>query len=243
MTHVWDTLLTETDRRVIEASGFGKSPKLGVRPCLLIIDVQNIYAGPDRPITEVIGELPFGCGDRAHRAVEHIQVVLQTARALAVPVFYSRQVQRRTLAFSTGITKTDKVDERNLEGSRGVQIVDAIAPTGNDIVIDKSYASLFYGTPVLSYLIKLGIDTLLICGGSTSGCVRATAVDAVMRNYTVAIVEDCVYDRIEASHTMNLFDLWLKYAALISSDEAAHYLQGLRAEMPSATAALSAQAS
>ncbi len=93
--------------------------------------------------------------------------------------------------------------------------------------IDKSYASAFYGTSLLSILIKLKVDTLIVAGGTTSGCVRATCVDAISRNFDVAVVEDCVYDRISVSHKVALLDLWMKYCDVISRDEAIEYASRL----------------
>jgi len=104
-------------------------------------------------------------------------------------------------------------------------MVEAIASQEGDFVIDKSYASAFYGTPLLSVLIKLKVDTLIVAGGTTGGCVRATCVDAISRNFDVAVVEDCVYDRISASHKVALLDLWMKYCDVMSRDEALAYLK------------------
>lgn len=102
--------------------------------------------------------------------------------------------------------------------------MDEIAPLEEDLVVDKSYASAFYGTPMVSYLNGLRVDTILITGGTTSGCVRATTVDAITRNYDVAVVGDCVFDRIEVSHKVSLFDMWMKYCDVITSEEALEYL-------------------
>jgi nicotinamidase-related amidase len=114
-----------------------------------------------------------------------------------------------------------------LEGTKGTSIVDDIAPQEGDLVVDKSYASAFYGTSLLSILIKLRGDTLIVAGGTTSGCVRATCVDAISRNFDVAVVEDCVYDRISVSHKVALLDLWMKYCDVISHQEAVQYINAL----------------
>ena len=81
--------------------------------------------------------------------------------------------------------------------------------------------------PLLSWLVKLRIDSLILVGGSTSGCVRASAVDAVTRNFNVAVVEDCVYDRISISHAAGLLDMWMKYCDVMNSEEAAAYIRAL----------------
>jgi len=99
-----------------------------------------------------------------------------------------------------------------------------LAPKKGDLVINKSYSSAFYGTPLLSFLIKLRTDTLIVTGGTSSGCIRATCVDGVSRNLNVAVVEDCVFDRISVSHKVALLDLWMKYCDVITSEEAIRYL-------------------
>jgi len=96
-------------------------------------------------------------------------------------------------------------------------------------VLRKAKPSAFFGTPLLSYLIELGIDTLLVMGGVTSGCVRATVVDAFSNNYRVGLVIDGTFDRYEASHKVNVFDMHAKYADVISAEEAVAYLTGMPA--------------
>lgn len=93
-------------------------------------------------------------------------------------------------------------------------------------MLDKSYASAFYGTPLPTWLVNLGADTILLTGVSTSGCVRATAVDAVTHGYRVAVVADAVADRIDASHRVSLLDLWMKYTDLVDTADAVAYLEG-----------------
>lgn len=124
--------------------------------------------------------------------------------------------------------KANRKADSFINGHLGTQIVDEIAPLAEDIVVDKSYASVFYGTPLVSYLNGLGVDTILMTGGVTSGCVRATVVDAISRNYNVAVIEDCVFDRIEISHKVSLMDMWIKYCDVISLEEALKYLEGQR---------------
>lgn len=127
------------------------------------------------------------------------------------------------------IRNIEKVRQAAKEaGIPGTQIVAELAPDDTDLVVDKSCASAFFGTPFISYLIKMKADTLIIVGGSTSGCVRATAVDAVTHNFNVAVLEDCVYDRITLSHKAGLLDLWMKYCDVLSSDTAVKYLKELK---------------
>jgi maleamate amidohydrolase len=112
-------------------------------------------------------------------------------------------------------------------GVRGNNIVKEIAPLAHEFVIEKLKPSAFYGTPLLGYLIDLGVDTLLVCGTTTSGCVRATVLDAFNHNYHISIVEECTFDRFESSHAINLFDMNAKYADVIGVDEATDYMRGI----------------
>lgn len=219
---LWDDILSPADREVIRRGGYGQPRGLGERPALLIIDPQYNYAGADKPILEQIQEWPSGVGESAWRAMERIKPLIRAFREKQRPIIYTRQVQK-SIAFDGFAAKAVRSSSQYLEGTKGTSIVEAIAPQEGDVVIDKSYASAFYGTLLLSVLIKLKVDTLIVTGGTTGGCVRATCVDAISRNFDVAVVEDCVYDRISASHKVALLDLWMKYCDVLSTDEALDY--------------------
>jgi maleamate amidohydrolase len=221
--YVWDDILTETDREVIRRGGYGRRRGLGKRPALMLIDPQYNYAGADRPILEQIQKWPSGVGTAAWRAVERIREVLKVCRGKSLPVIFTRHVQK-DLKFDGFAMKTVRDQSLYLVGSRGTSIIATLLPEEGEIVIDKSYASAFYGTPLLSYLVRLGIDTLIITGGTTSGCVRAACIDAVTSGFNVAVVADCVYDRISVSHKTSLLDLWMKYCDVMGSDEVLVYL-------------------
>ena len=109
-------------------------------------------------------------------------------------------------------------------GRMGTEIVEAVAPLEDELIIDKPYASAFWGTPLLTYLVQLQADSILVAGVSTSGCVRATAVDAITRGFRTAVIWDGVADRVQISHKAALLELWMKYTDLMSGDEAASYL-------------------
>ena len=95
------------------------------------------------------------------------------------------------------------------------------------MIIPKSYTSAFYGTPLQSYLVTLGIYTIIIVGGSTSGCCRAMAVDAVSRSNYLVYVKDCLFDRIEISHKAALLDVWMKYGDVMDSNDVKKYFRTL----------------
>jgi maleamate amidohydrolase len=102
-----------------------------------------------------------------------------------------------------------------------------ITPASGDIVIQKDKPSAFFGTPLLSYLIALHVDSLLVTGTTTSGCIRATVIDGFSYNLPLAIVEECTFDRGEVSHKINLFDMQAKYADVVSLAETLEFLRGL----------------
>ncbi len=108
-----------------------------------------------------------------------------------------------------------------------MQIVKDIEPKDDDLIIEKKKPSVFFGTPLMSYLHDWGVDTLLVCGVSTSGCVRATVIDAFSYNFSLGIVEECTFDRGQASHAINLWDMHAKYADVITLEDAKAYLAGL----------------
>lgn len=224
--HVWDDLLSERDARVIANAGYGRPRGLGASPVLMVIDCQHNYIGDDAPVDRQQERWPAGGGADAWAAVRRITGLIAAARSSAVPVLYTRNVQKRTVRFDSFAAKSTWDKSRSLDDAEGSAIVDDIAPVDGDLVLDKSYASAFYGTPLTTWLVALGVDTILMTGVSTSGCVRATAVDGVTRGYRVAVVADAVADRIEVSHRASLLDLWMKYTDLLDAAAAAAYLEG-----------------
>ena len=227
ITDTWDSFLSDTDRKVIENAGYGKARGLGDSPLLTVIDCQYNYIGADEPILDQQDRWPAGGGEGAWAAVRITGNLLTEARESGVPVLYTRNVQKRTMKFDSFAGKSTWDKSATLDNAEGSRIVSEIAPQDGDLVLDKSYASAFFGTPLVTYLVGLGVDTLLICGVSTSGCVRATAVDAVTRGFKVAVVADAVADRIVASHKVALLDMWMKYTDVIDSEAAQTYIHSL----------------
>jgi len=223
MAYVWEDALTEVDRIVIEKGGYGQKRGFGENPALVIIDPQYNYVGADKPIEDQLEEWPSGGGEGAWRAIERIKELKDLATTRNIPIIYTRNVQKKSTSFDSFAVKAKRDNTKYIDGNPATQIVEELTPNEHDLVVDKSYASTFFGTPFISYLIKMGVDTLILVGGSTSGCVRATAVDAVTHNFNVAVVEDCTYDRIQLSHKAGLLDLWMKYCDVIKASEVSEY--------------------
>lgn len=224
---IWDDVISETERKIYEIGGWGKRMGFGQRPAVVVVDVNYDFVGDKpEPILESIKRWRFSCGDVGWRGVTAIHELLQVARQKNVPIIYTT-VEHRPDALDYGRDRDKNFrtgESTSLPDAKGPQIPDEIAPTTTDIVISKKKASAFFGTPLASYLIDLNIDTLLVAGVSTSGCVRATVVDGHAYNFRVCVVEEATFDRSEAAHKVNLFDMHMKYADVVSLGETKKYL-------------------
>ena len=230
LKRIWDGLVTGEDLAVYKAAGYGSKSSWGNHPALLIVDVNYNFVG-DRPepILKSIERFPNSCGEAGWRAVERIARILAATRSAGIPVFYTTQIPVRD---ATAAGAWARKNSRFLAGSgkrgvQGVEIVKNIEPALGDIVILKDKPSAFFGTSLVSYLNELRVDTVIVVGGTTSGCVRATVVDAFSYNYRVIVVEDGCFDRGSASHAVNLFDIHSKYGDVVPTAEAVDYLDGL----------------
>jgi nicotinamidase-related amidase len=224
---IWDRFLTERDREVFANSGYGRRAGFGERPAFLIIDVNYNFTG-ERPekVTDSIQKWRNSCGEEAWAAIGVIGRVLDACRARNLPIIYSTNSRRPDGWDCTSRKwKNHRALENYEQESDGNRIVDEIAPQPQDILIIKPKPSVFFGTPLLSYLIHLKVDTLIVVGVATSGCVRATVTDAFSNNFRVIMVEDGCFDRSEASHAISLRDLDAKYADVIHSSEVLAHLR------------------
>jgi maleamate amidohydrolase len=221
----WDAIIPQSEKDAYRAAGFGRRTGLGKRPALLIIDVQYRTVGTEpRPFWEAIKEFPTACGQVGWDAVPHITRLLALFRAKGWPVLYPYVSQKE--AFDKG-RLADKVPALMTVAKRGYDFVAQVAPDQNDVLLPKKHPSAFFGTPLVSYLIERGIDTLVVTGCTTSGCVRGTVVDGFAYNFRVLVPYECVYDRSQVSHAVNLFDMSEKYADVMSTDEALAALQSV----------------
>lgn len=231
MERPWESLIPEAEKVVYRAAGYGKRGTWGERPGLMIVDVNYNFTG-DRPepILESIKRFRNSCGEVAWQTIPRIAALLDAARGHGVPVFYSTQGYRND---ALGVGSWGQKNARALTPSEeslrfGAEIVKEIAPLPDEVVVRKDKPSAFFGTALVSHLTARGIDTVIIAGTTTSGCVRATAVDAFSYNYRVVVVEDCVFDRGDTPHRLNLFDLESKYADVVAAKDVITYFEGRR---------------
>lgn len=215
--------ITEEDLAAYEAAGFANRTGFGVRPAVVVIDVQNRTVGPRKPVLEAIAEsgYPPACGERAWAAIDNISPIVDAARANSVPVLFATVAPKRPEGagaferINPGITSVDDM---------GYAFPDEVTPRSGELIVPKNGPSAFFGTPFAAYLNARQIDTLILLGCTTSGCVRATAVDAFALNYHVIVAHDGVYDRAAVSHEVSLFELDNKYADVLPSTEILEYL-------------------
>lgn len=231
MERIWDKFLTERDKKVLEQSGYGKRGGFGTRPALFIIDVQYNFCGdePGESIFEGLKKYRTHCGEAGWEAVEYIERLLELARDKNIPIFYT-QAERRPDLLDSGVQvgKSHRGTEKTvLAGTHATQTVEPLKPRPEDFLIGKRKPSAFFGTVFMSHLNFLDVDTLIMTGCTTSGCLRASTVDAFSYNFKVVIPEEAAFDRFEASHAINLFDLNCKYADVIPTAEVEDYLRGL----------------
>ncbi len=228
---IWEKFLTAEDKKVFDAAGYAEPAGYGERPAVLVIDVSYAFTGDrDEPILESIRTWPNSCGEHAWRAVPHLRRLLAAAREKGLPVIYTTAEYRGDKwDYGSWSWKNRRAPEwEGREQKRdGNDIIDEIAPHPQDIVVHKLKPSAFHGTPLKSFLTLLKADSVIVTGTTTSGCVRATVIDAFSENFRVAVVEEACFDRSQASHAINLCDMNAKYADVVSIEEVLAHVEGL----------------
>jgi len=227
---VWDEIITEQDRIVYEHAGWGKVAGYGERPALLVVDVIYNFVGDEpKPVLESIKEWRYSCGEVGWEGVHALERLIAKARQKRIPIFYTTW-ERRADKLDNGAwnRKNYRVDDPiDVAGHKGNEIVAEVAPHPQDLTFVKKKPSAFFATPLVSYLLDMKVDTIILTGTTTSGCVRATAVDGFSYNYYVVVPEECVWDRGEVTHKINLFDIHQKYGDVVDLNNVLGYLDSL----------------
>ena len=217
--HCWKDIVDEEIIEIYEP--YRREVRVGRNPAVLAIDLYNkAYQGGDRPVREVNRRYSGSCGENAWRAIAPTRLLLDAARRAGLPIIYTTRH-----ADTDGVHSTHRRIGR--EGEDLYHIKEELAPAPGDLVVYKERASGFFGTPLIAHLRKVGADSLIICGESTSGCVRASTVDAYSYGFHNVLVEECTFDRSMLSHKVNLFDLHHKYADVMHVDEVVAHLDSL----------------
>jgi len=229
---VWDKFLTEEDKAVFKASGYGVVGEYGKKPAVLVVDVNYNFTGDrNEPILESIKRWPNSCGEYAWEALPHLQTLLDASRKKGLPVIYTTGTSREDGwdrgGWSWKNSRTSEARKHHVSNLDGNEINAEIAPEAQDIVIKKLKPSGFFGTPLAAFLVQLGADSIIMTGTTTSGCVRASVIDAFSLNYKITLVEEGCFDRAQASHAINLCDMNAKYANVMPLSNVLSYIHTL----------------
>lgn len=199
----------------------------GVRPVLVAVDLYDlVYDGGSLPVVDLMEKYPASCGEHAWRALPGTIKLFGSARASNIPIVH--------VTYDTRI----ETDPRNVHPTNRkrrqpdlalYKFKEELAPREGELVVYKKRASGFFGTPLSAFLNEMGADMLYFAGESTSGCLRASVIEAVAYGYPVAVVADGTFDRHPLNHKVSLLDLHLKYATVVDLDTA---LNSMRANMP-----------
>lgn len=205
----------EQARRVYAEARLGQSVTLGSRPAILVVDFTCGFTDP-----------AYEAGSDLTAEVEATARLLATARSQGIPVVFT------TIGFEPSgrdgglwLEKFPALAELAL-GQRPVEIDPRLQHREDETIVLKKGASAFFGTNLSAILVSQGVDTVVLCGATTSGCIRATAVDLMQHGFPALVPRECVGDRASAPHEANLFDIQAKYADVVSLEETIAYLAG-----------------
>lgn len=186
----------------------------GQRPALLVVDFINAYITPGSPLY----------APAVITAVAETATLLPLARQKGVPIIYTRVIYSQSGRDGGIFVQKVPLLRRMIEGEPLADIVPTLLPAPDDVIINKQYASAFFGTSLAPMLTSLSIDTLILTGCSTSGCIRATAVDGMQHGFRVIVPRQCVGDRHPAPHEANLFDIDSKYGDVVDKSAVINFL-------------------
>lgn len=206
-----------SDLDIYKKQHFGQKIGFGRQPALLIIDFQVGFCSPD-----LLG------GFNINQAIDQTAKLLKNARAAKVPVAHVRfGTEAQGVDIGTFAIKVPSLKKLSAD-SKEAQFADAVKPKKGEWVSLKRHSSAFFGTNLASWLSFVGADTLFITGCTTSGCVRASTIDASAYGLRPMVVTDCVGDRAEGPHNASIFDMGQKYADLVTAKEASAYFATLK---------------
>lgn len=210
----WMKGIPESEFRTYEKTGHRKPLDFGENPALVVIDVTIGFVGSKpQSLEEALEEYSSSCGDAFWKRLPNYQRLLELFREKGYPIIYTNE-DIYNQKFGGKATKS--VRQINREDPKLNQIPEAVAPLEGEWVLAKPKASMFFNTSLNAYLTKQKVNTLVVCGGSTSGCLRASVVDAFSHGYAPFVVEDACFDRSYYAHCANLFDMDAKYANVVS---------------------------
>jgi nicotinamidase-related amidase len=213
-------MLTEyfkTARAFYESKGIGKKIGFGEKAAVIVVDFVKGFTDPECPL-----------GADYSDAVEKTKQLLDLAREKNVPIYFTGQSYQKDLADAGVWGDKLGLSKFLVEGSTWVQLDERLGKLDLEPMVIKKYSSAFFGTSLQSMLVVNRIDTIIVTGCVTSGCIRATVVDGVSLGYRVIVPVECVADRHEVPHEANLFDIDTKYGDVVSLQDVLNYLNNLK---------------
>jgi maleamate amidohydrolase len=206
----------EEAREVYAKARIGESVTLGSRPAVLVVDLSCGFTDPE-----------CGLGSDLSAEVEATKRLLDAARARGLPVVFTTIGYEPSLKDAgIWVQKVPGLAELQV-GGQWVEIDPRLEPREDETIVLKKGASAFFGTNLAAILVSLGVDSVILCGATTSGCIRATAIDLLQNGWPTLVPRECVGDRAQAPHESNLFDIQSKYADVVSLEEALAYVESI----------------
>lgn len=209
----WKDVLGSEDAGNLARYARSRGAYQGNSPTLMVVDVTEAFVGPDLPVAEAQETWRQACGEKAWAAVPAIVRLIAAFRSADRPVMFTTPDggQKWTGPVTRGTSSSDQ--------AAGRRIIAPLKPADDEWVLKKPKASAFFGTPLVTSLVNGGCDTIVLAGGTTSGCVRATAVDGCSYGFEMLVAEDGCFDRATLSHLVSLADLDAKYARVLPADQ------------------------
>src|SRR5215204_2917224 len=216
--------MSDETREIYERARLGQSVSLGARPAVLVVDFSRGFTDPESTM-----------GSELTQEVEATNRLLGAAREREIPVIFT------TIGFEPNLKdgalwleKAPGLGEL-IVGGKWVEIDPRLERREEETVILKKGASAFFGTNLPSILVSQGVDTIVLCGATTSGCIRATAIDLLQYGYPTLVPRECVGDRAQEPHEANLVDIQAKYADVVSVEDALSYLESVKQKAGTST--------
>jgi maleamate amidohydrolase len=222
--HTWEDVIDDEIREI--AGNYEARKGFRERPALLCIDNYNaVFGDRPEPVLQSMKRFPSSCGLAAWEALKPTKRLMAAARAAAISVIHTTRDDLSQSRRST-LSSTKRIRGRRDSDSAWDHVFfPELVPKDGELVIRKTRASAFFGTSLIAHLTQMDVNQLIVCGNSTSGCVRASVIEGFMYGFNVAVVEECVFDRNWLSHKVNLFDMNSKYADVIFLKDALTYLK------------------
>jgi len=215
---IWDDVIPSEDLKMFAKAKMGGKVLYGKKPAIIVVDMTYGF---------VDSAYPLGCSSMGWPAVHAVKKLIEKGRDIGIPIFYTKELKSNK-KLEKGRWKYQGKLEKDIFDEKETQIPQEIQPINDEVVITKIFPSAFFNTNLISMLIYANVDTLIITGMTTSGCVRATVVDAFSYNFLIIIPEECVGDRGIISHKVSLFDMCMKYADVVPLSEALQYVDNCK---------------